>query len=373
MSGSGSGWMKGVALLIAIAVIIGVLSKVKSDQNAATHQIGSGIDEGWTEGTQDQALGEAIAANDYNAVKSRLSQVDKQNIRDNIVAKLAMDRKSEALRAFLDSGWDPEGPDRDGRPLETALSIGQYKAAEVLISKRADVNRLTREGYTPLVMAVSSSNTRPEFVKLLLDSGADPNIATKEVMKNPYEDPPPVGVVFGPPAKPQPEAGVMMGRGGPVPKPKQFSRVPMDLAIANNRPEIVEMLLEHGATLDLRGRYTPTLAYAVLRHRGDSYSTEKLVRLLIARGASVDGKVTAKVRFRGESKAGNHTGTPLYFAAVRGDAEMSALLMEAGANPTTRCEGGKTPLDVAKGEAVPVLKRQPTRTGDATARGPGAR
>jgi ankyrin repeat protein/tetratricopeptide (TPR) repeat protein len=61
--------------------------------------------------------------------------------------------------------------------LHHAAAAGQYKIADFLISKKADINAQTIKGETPLHLAVSWS--REKIIKLLIINGADVNIRDK--------------------------------------------------------------------------------------------------------------------------------------------------------------------------------------------------
>ena len=97
---------------------------------------------------------------------------------------------------------------------------------------------------------------------------------------------------------------------------------PIHWAIYQNRPEMVEVLLEHGADLSLRDRdrqATP-LDYAVV------YARAPIVRLLVARGADAEGGL--RVALKGAS------GGYEEFEELPGRAEyesIAALLRELGA------------------------------------------
>jgi ankyrin repeat protein len=59
------------------------------------------------------------------------------------------------------------------------------------------------------------------------------------------------------------------------------------------------------------------------------------VRLLIEQGADVN-----------MAQAGGYT--PLHQAAAAGRADLTRILLEAGADPATLCHQGKTPADYAR-------------------------
>jgi ankyrin repeat protein len=73
------------------------------------------------------------------------------------------------------------------------------------------------------------------------------------------------------------------------------------------------------------------------------------VRLLIAQGADVNME-----------QAGGYT--PLHQAAAAGNAELTEVLLEAGANPSSLCHQAKTPADYARERNhVAVLERLAAR------------
>ena len=70
----------------------------------------------------------------------------------------------------------------DQKSLTSALIVackaGCTRAARLLVSKRADVNGCKEEGDSPLCSAIFAGSS--QLVALLLDVGADPNIALPE-------------------------------------------------------------------------------------------------------------------------------------------------------------------------------------------------
>ena len=61
--------------------------------------------------------------------------------------------------------------------LHHAAAAGQYKIADFLISKKADINAQAIKGETPLHLAVSWS--REKIIKLLIINGANVNVRNK--------------------------------------------------------------------------------------------------------------------------------------------------------------------------------------------------
>jgi ankyrin repeat protein len=95
----------------------------------------------------------------------------------------------EAAHALLDAGADVNQVTRYGwSPLLAATHNRNYRLGAFLIERGADVNLANKGGWTPLYLATDNRNleggdypTRApdmdhlEFIKLLLESGADPN------------------------------------------------------------------------------------------------------------------------------------------------------------------------------------------------------
>jgi hypothetical protein len=74
------------------------------------------------------------------------------------------------------SSVDPRG--RVGfTPLISAASCGDLEMIQVLLEYKADINARRSLGYTPLLQALSHANNIREVARLLLEHGANPNIA----------------------------------------------------------------------------------------------------------------------------------------------------------------------------------------------------
>ncbi len=94
----------------------------------------------------------------------------------------------ETVRVLVDAGAKVDKTSFDGSsPLLVAIQNGQYEIARFLLSHGADPNQANTKGWTPLYLAVSNRNALTtavpppssegalDFIKVLLDRGADPN------------------------------------------------------------------------------------------------------------------------------------------------------------------------------------------------------
>src|SRR5262249_48043679 len=85
------------------------------------------------------------------------------------------------VRLLLEHGADPNQSTYFGNPLSHACWNDSFEAAELLIARGANVNaRDMVADFTPLHWAAGTESPRPQLVKLLLASGADPNAAGGE-------------------------------------------------------------------------------------------------------------------------------------------------------------------------------------------------
>jgi uncharacterized protein len=108
---------------------------------------------------------------------------------------------------------------------------------------------------------------------------------------------------------------------------------PLHLAAAFGGPEATALLLTHGAHVH---RFSRNPMHNQPLHACIALSQDiETARLLIAQGADVNME-----------QAGGYT--PLHQAAAAGLAELTEILLQAGANPSSLCHQAKTPADYAR-------------------------
>ncbi|MCW5963054.1 MAG: ankyrin repeat domain-containing protein [Bryobacterales bacterium] len=187
-------------------------------------------------------------------------------------------------------------------PLHVACWEGDTEMAYLLLEYGAQVNIRHKEaGSTPLHYAVITD--RPEIVKLLLDRDADVHARYRS-----GQSPLHLAANRGYHAI----AKLLVERGADVNARDDSGARPLDEAVWKGSAEVTRFLLENGS---------------VLPQAKDTHSGEALHPL--------------------NAQRHNPRPAPLHTAAVRGHAEVVAVLLDAGADPNAVDEGGATALDEA--------------------------
>lgn len=202
-----------------------------------------------------------------------------------------------------------------------------------LLKTGGDVHQTDEHGRTPLLWLANAAWMCPkkdklaECAKLLLEAGANPNVV--ETASKPFENVLMYAVRDNNPAfvKAVLDAGADMTFLNPD------GQTALDLAtVRGAAQEIREMLSSHGAAR--KQDYTLTQA----AYGGDLPQVEKF----LAEGAKVD-------------EPDERGRTPLYYAVVKGHAEVAFALIEAGANPKALGPSGENLLVAAGFSGSEVL------------------
>jgi ankyrin repeat protein len=244
-----------------------------------------------------------------------------------------------------------------------AVRAGRLDAVRTLLDSGADVNETASNGLSVLVLAVI--NAHYELASFLLERGANPNAsgqgwtALHQVVTTPrlsygrFPHPSQTGRV-----SPLELAKKLIERGAAVNAPmtvptmgdgyrtrlNRLDATPLLLAAKGAYPEMMELLLAHGADLRAKtaeGTTALMLAAGVaIFNEGDDAGTEeetlRAVKLLVDRGADVN-----EIDTNGE--------TALHGAAYRGHNAVVQLLADKGATLNVKNRIGWTPLTIADG------------------------
>lgn len=164
------GVLKFAAFVVGLSLVISYLSRLKADQIAARRS--TPVHRGWTHGTSDPRLQEAIDRDDAEAVARLLAIVPRNSIRDNVVDRLSFDKTSRSLEVFLDKGWTADGCLHNDQPLMNAVRSGQPKALLVLLKHGADPNAVDDAKRSPMVWASGGYRTNTKVIEILAKYGA---------------------------------------------------------------------------------------------------------------------------------------------------------------------------------------------------------
>ena len=268
----------------------------------------------------------------------------------------------QQMKAFLDKGGNASAEGPDGvTPLMVAAETGSLDAMKMLIDLHADINAKNTFGSTALMMSV----TDPKKVRLLLDHGANVNIAPQSGR---------TALIVASFANPSAEVvRMLLAKGAKVDVMDQRKVTPLNAATFGNDTATVRLLLDASADLNTADTF---IGLTPLINASGNRNLEA-VKLLLAKGANVNAvsktqnlpKIqTGTVEFGG--------WTPLLMAVPFGPQEILTTLMDAGAKVNVQDYRGFSPLmlaeatDHANPETVRLLlahnaDRQPkTRAGE---------
>jgi uncharacterized protein len=237
---------------------------------------------------------------------------------------------ANGVRALADVGADLDAVDPDGTTaLNIAIINAHYDVAALLLEKGASLDVGDAAGMTPLYAAVDMQHQEPlvnrplpkpsgqlvplDLIKLLLDSGANPNAALRTPL-------------------------LMRQHNGGDPQLGEGA-TPLMRASKVSDTTLIRLLLEKGADPNLRLRNQTTAlmiaASRAARNAGPEQNTMDAISLMLAKGADINA-----VNDNGESA--------LHIAVGRGDG-LVRFLVEKGATLDMKDKAGRTPLDVAMG------------------------
>jgi ankyrin repeat protein len=215
----------------------------------------------------------------------------------------------DVVRLLLDHGADAHIRDiGNNNALHIAAIHAHLEVAQILLALKLEVNARDASAETPLHRALPVSR-KPDFVRLLLDHGADVHI-------------------------------------------RDGDQSALHLAVGSRNPQVVQMILEQYTELDVRDMEgtTPLL-------KASYNGNPAVVQLLIDHGA--DPHARDHCGKTALDKAGtlgvcrmllelNVSQTCAFLgAASQGDPDQIRLLLNHGASPDVRSESGDTPLHFA--------------------------
>jgi uncharacterized protein len=214
-----------------------------------------------------------------------------------------------------------------------AAAEGNTAAVDALIAHGANIHARSKAGFTPLLFAVREG--RIDVVRSLLKAGADVN----ETWHG-YRKPPKYAFRAAGKETVGPSALV--------------------LAVANAHYELASALLDAGADPNAASQgWTALHEITWVRKPGTGTNNPgpqgsgnmdslEMVRRLVAHGANVNSRMTAKGE-AGYTEVNMIGATPFLMAARTADAALMRLLVELGADPLLPNADNTTPITIAAG------------------------
>lgn len=232
----------------------------------------------------------------------------------------ALDLKDlDELKEALAANTNPNQKDPDGLPavLRAIILEDGHEFLEVLLEKGADPNLRSANGELPLDRAILTENS--DAIALLLSRGANPNL------KDDLGETPLMYAVGGPASR-RDIVLRLLEQGGDL---RATNGQGETLTMLAGSAAVLELLLDKGADPNAKSRdgLTP-LMYAVAERRPGNLAQ---VKLLLARGAQVNARNAEGV-------------TALLIAAHCERFDVLALLLKHGADPNLRSKYGASAL-----------------------------
>ncbi|MGB2866682.1 MAG: ankyrin repeat domain-containing protein [Sedimentisphaerales bacterium] len=249
------------------------------------------------------------------------------------------------VKRLLSEGKDVNSRDSEGQtPLHLAANRGHKEMVEVLIANGADIEaRENRYSSTPLLNAAVRG--RKEVVELLLSKGADIEGKNSDGLT-----PLNLTAAYGTAIHTE-IIQLLLDRGADIESRSYGDCTPLQASVAVGRKGVAELLLAHGAKLDVISRHWGTPAHHAMR---DNHPD--LVRWCISKGIDIPpmhqaayfgdiDKVRSLLSTRADvNQKDKAEFTPLHCAVFGRRKEIVQLLIENNADVKAISCGHTTPL-----------------------------
>jgi len=238
----------------------------------------------------------------------------------------AADRNCIGLATeLLDYGASVDARDRFGaRPLSHAARFGHLEMVDLLLARGAPIDARNLAGATALYFAAEGGHV--SVAQRLMERGANVKLTGRSGIS------PVTAAAY---AGSDAIVEALLAHGADERVPDDTGKPPIVYAAARARLDIVKRLL--GRNIDINARYPNDLTLLMWASGADEKVPEaeaiKVVTYLLDAGAHIDDRDT-----RGR--------TALMIAAEGGRAEIAALLLARGADPSLKDKAGKRAADL---------------------------
>ena len=253
---------------------------------------------------------------------------------------------SKVVDRILQEHPDIDEPANDGKTaLHLAVALQMASEAARLLELGANPNIRDEDGMAPLHTAVYVDRTA-QVTGILLDHGADPNMATSG--DSSYAGKSPLHVAAERGRKLSVER--LLEHGARIDLCDAAGRTALHLAMANDRSDVVKLLLNHGADLmarDHAGRISGELDNGSNSEAAAVFWWEQIVQLHdkgdVSRLNSLLDAVPQVLSFR----TGYEPATMLHRAVSQGRLDVLDYLLGRDMDTEVRGAVGQTPLHIA--------------------------
>jgi ankyrin repeat protein len=294
---------------------------------------------------------------------------------------LACENGSAAIvDRLIKAGVSADSTDPFGETaLHTCARTGNPAAVKVLLAHGASVDPVEAwRGQTPLMWAAAEGHT--EVMKLLIEAGADVNARSRIIKweRQRTDEPrdkwlPPGGLtplLLAAREGRTESVRVLLDAGADINIADPDRHTALTLALINGHLDVAALLIERGIDVNLADKVGRTALWAAVdfhtvpssnrpapRETDDNISSFEIVRMLIERGAHVDAAIRQQIPYRTKLDRGGDTvlgagTTPLLRAAKAADVPVIRLLLEKGASAKATTRNGVNPIMMAANVAA---------------------
>lgn len=230
---------------------------------------------------------------------------------------------AQSVRTMLRQKADVNRPSADGTtPLHYAVQREDVAMVDLLLKSGADAKAVNRYGVPPL--AVAAVNGHADIMKRLLDAGADPNAGL-----SPDETP----IMTAARTGKVDALKTLLAHGARVNARDSRGQTPLMWAAARNNADAVRLLLEGGADLKVRTNNTPTGRAAQMTVFLSPQPTGFTALLFAVRAGSLDATTALLDAGADVNDTLSDGESALVVATANAHWEVANLLLDRGVNP----------------------------------------
>ena len=366
ITGLGSWWM--VALLCVSSLVaegpdLRLIEAVRQgDRETLRLLLNEPVDVNVPQGDGATALHWAAHRNDLEAAKLLLGADAKVNAANDYgITPLSLactNGKTAMVEKLLEAGADPNSTQWTGETVLMACAgTGNVTAVTSLLAYGADPNaRETRWEQTALMWALAANH--PAAARRLVEGGANVQARSKAGF---------TPLIFAAQQGDMDSVRMLLAAGADVNETSQEFGNVLTMASASGHEALSIFLLEEGADPNSPDSHGVTPLHNAVQQglatlNGIKYdkfyrllppNMPELARALLAHGADPNAQITKSEPLGPDVRARGMTGqTPLFLAALSGDAEIIRVLADNGADVRLAAQGNTTTLMAAAGAVM---------------------